>query len=97
MVALVTLKDGRDVSNDTFRAGVVLAWTRKPGAGVLDVDLPRGVDVIEELAGADGDRVFLVVDVGHGRRERVDVVREGLIPDARQPIPDERVGSIGDV
>ena len=97
MVRRVPFEYRRYVSDNALRARVVLPRARCPFSGVLDVDFARRVHVPQEHTWQNGDGVFLVIDVGHGRREGVDVVREGLIPDARQPIPDERVGSIGDV
>ena len=53
--------------------------------------------VPQEHARQNGDRVFLVVDMGHGRGESVYVVREGLIPDTRETVPDEGVASVRNV
>ena len=55
------------------------------------MDLPRRVVVPEEAPGEDRDDVLLVVDVRHGHLLGlgVDVVREGLVADAREAVPHE--------
>lgn len=97
MIRRIPLEDRRDVAHNALRAGVILARARRPFARVLNMDLARRVHEPQEHARQNGDGVFLVVDVGHGRRERVDVVRECLVPDAWQAVPDERVRRVGDV
>ena len=97
MITCISLKDRWNVPNNALRTRVVLAGARRPFARVLDMDLARRVHVPKEHARQNRDGIFLVVDVGHGRRECVDVVREGLISDTRESIPDERVRGIGDV
>ena len=55
------------------------------------MDFPRRVVVPKEAPRENGDDVLLVVDVRHGDLLglRVDVVREGLVADAREAVPDE--------
>ena len=55
------------------------------------MDLPRRVVVPEEAPREDRDDVLLVVDVRHGDLLGlgVDVVREVLVSDAREAVPDE--------
>ena len=97
MVRLVPVKDVRHVADRALRALVVLAGARRPRARVPDVDLARGVVEAEETAGQDRHEVLLVVDVCDAEPEGVDVVREVLISDAREAVPDEAHGGGGDL
>lgn len=89
MVRTTPLEHARHIADRAPRAVVVLAGARRPRARVPDVHLARGVAEAEEAAGQDGDGVLLVVDVRDAQPERVDVVRELLVPDAREAVPDE--------
>lgn len=72
--------------------------TRQPRARLLNVNLPRRMVEPEEASGKDGHDILLVVDMRDGdRRVRVDVVREVLVPDARQAVPHETGRNVGDV
>lgn len=97
MVRLVPVKDVGHVAHRALRALVVLAGARRPRARVLDVDLARGVVEAEEAAGQDRHEVLLVVDMRDAEPEGVDVVREVLVPDAREAVPDEAHGGGGDL
>ena len=52
-----------------------------PDAGLVDVDLARGVAETQATSGHDGDGVLLVVDVRLAGDMCVDVIGEGLVSD----------------
>lgn len=97
MVRLLPLENARHVAHRALRAIVVLAGARCPRTRVPDMYLAGGMVEAEEAAGQDGDEVLLIVDVRDAEPERVDVVREVLVPDAREAVPDEAHGGGGDL
>lgn len=53
------------------------------------MDLARGVVETQEAPREDGNEVLHVVDVRHRDWQRVDVVREDLVCNARLAVPNE--------
>ena len=79
MIIEVPSEKGRDIASAALCARVVLSRAIRPLAGVLNVDLSRGMNIAKVFAWENRDGVFLVVDVGHGDGLIIDVVGKGLI------------------